>query len=125
MDVDCAKAALRTLVYYEFIALLDIFQFSNIYVTTELFTGMNAHALVSCPAPIAYFELFFRPTAHTELVRNQSLQRECQSFVCTDPASPLPIPEILRLYAACRPNVTLSDVFITQKEKMDHIDPRR
>jgi hypothetical protein len=39
MDVACAKAALRTLVYYDFVALLDIFQFSNVYLTTALFPG--------------------------------------------------------------------------------------
>ena len=65
---------------------------------------------------------------NTELVRNPTLQRDCQAFVCTNPTtagSPLPIPEIVRLYAACRPDVTLADVFITQKEKMDQVDPRR
>jgi hypothetical protein len=39
MDVECAKKALRTLWYYNFIAMVDVFQFSNIYVTTEKMSG--------------------------------------------------------------------------------------
>lgn len=39
MDEDCVKRALRTLVYYEIVALVDIFQFSNTYITTDVFGG--------------------------------------------------------------------------------------
>jgi Nitrogen permease regulator 2 len=39
MDEDCVRRALRVLVHYNLIALVDIFQFSNIYVTTEHFQG--------------------------------------------------------------------------------------
>lgn len=39
MDMDCLQKALRTLLYYDMIALIDIFQFSNVYCTTEELTG--------------------------------------------------------------------------------------
>jgi len=142
MDVDCAKAALRTLVYYDFIALVDIFKFSNIYVTSTT----EAAA--------------FRDFAHSP-----ALLRECQGFVCnhamaaaaTTTASAgavateeerkergeagagggggggastalpsLPSGEdLIGLYSACRPGVTLAEVLQTHKEKMSMIDPRR
>ncbi len=108
MDVDCAKAALRTLVYYDFVALIDIFQFSNIYVATEAFFAFARHT---------------------------ALQQECQRFVAKqaaggeeeEEAQPLlpNVEDVLRLYSACRPETTLAEVLLAHKEKMERIDPRR
>jgi len=140
MDVDCAKAALRTLVYYDFIALVDIFKFSNIYVTSTT-----------------------EAAAFRDFAQSPALFRECQGFVCNHAAAAaatttasagavatveerkergeagggggggaskalpsLPSGEdLIRLYSACRPGVTLAEVLQTHKEKMGMIDPRR
>lgn len=154
MDVDCAKAALRTLAYYDFIALVDIFQFSNIYITST--------------TEAAAFRAF---------AKSPALLMECQGFVCNHAAAVtatlssigaatpdtsdggvvgeegrngepgrgegggpgrgeeaegstacrlLPSGEdLLQLYGACRPNLTLAEVLQTHKEKMSRIDARR
>jgi hypothetical protein len=65
MDVDCVKAALRTLVHYDFIALVDIFKFSNVYVIS----GTEA-------------------TAFREFVDSPAMLEECRKFVCYPPACP-------------------------------------
>lgn len=65
MDVDCVKAALRTLVHYDFIALVDIFKFSNVYVIS----GTESAA--------------FR-----EFVDSPAMLEECRKFVCYPPACP-------------------------------------
>jgi hypothetical protein len=41
MDEACVHKALRTLLYYEIIALVDIFQFHNTYTTTHNYTGTH------------------------------------------------------------------------------------
>lgn len=43
MDEACVHKALRTLLYYDIIALVDIFQFHNTYTTTHNYTGTSTH----------------------------------------------------------------------------------
>jgi hypothetical protein len=54
-----------------------------------------------------------------------TLQTQCQSFVCTVKASALPTRDIIRLYAAFRPDVTLADVVMRHRHHLDKVDARR
>ena len=63
--------------------------------------------------------------ASPDLLHNTALQRKCQSFVCTSLASPLPVQDLLKLYTAFRPGVTVADLMVTHKSKTDKVDPRR
>ena len=148
MDVDCAKAALRTLVYYDFIVLVDIFKFSNIYVTsTTEAAAFRAFAqspelLVKCQGFVCNHAAAVAATsagitAATSVAAGGGVVREevgkerrpgqgGEAGEASTPRRLLPSGEdLIRLYGACRPDVTLAEVLQTHKEKMSMIDARR
>lgn len=98
VDIGIVKRCLRALLYYECIALIDIYNFSNVYMATE-----KVH----------------------EFSRSVPMQTQCASFVARDPQSRPPPDLLIRLYCSCRPGKPLSDILRQHHGVLEIIDIRR
>lgn len=97
-DLELTRQCIEHLLYYGCVMTLDTFQFSNMYAT--------------------------RPQI-AQLADGESIIAECAAYV-TRPGYPLPSwPELLRLYAALRPGITLAEWIEDEEVDRLGIDVRR
>lgn len=102
VNVGLVVRSLTLLVHYRLVKLVDIFQYSNVYM----------------------------PTRHiSRLYTNQALQRECVSSVTLTPRTPDTKPfawqDVFRIYCAMRPPRTMRDMCLAQPLLGSSIDERK
>jgi hypothetical protein len=102
VNVGLVVRSLTLLVHYRLVKLVDIFQYSNVYM----------------------------PTRHiNRLYTNQALQRECVSSVALMPRTPETKPfswqDVFRIYCALRPPRTMRDMCLAQPLLGTSIDERK
>lgn len=101
MDISLVKRALRQLLYYRVIVMLDVFQYSNLY---------------ACTKRIA------------ELAWNEALQQECRSYVLKEGLvlrNTVPFNKIFQLYASLHPSAPFGDFCIAFNTEGLGIDDQR
>lgn len=99
VNLELVRKAIQQLVHFEMVTMIDIFQYSNIYVPTS---GV------------------------TELYDNKQMQEECCSHVQLRPASPKPTwAYILRLYCSLQRGVRLNRFCQDFKLIEKNVDPRK
>lgn len=102
VNLSLVLRSLALLVHYRIVKLVDIFQYSNVYM----------------------------PTKHVNrLYTNVSLQRECVHFVTLTPkqrdAEPFTWQDVFRIYCVLRPPRTMRDLCLTQPLLGSSIDERK
>jgi hypothetical protein len=102
VNLSLVLRSLALLVHYRLVKLVDIFQYSNVYI----------------------------PTKHVNrLYTNLSLQRECVHFVTLTPklrdAEPFTWQDVFRIYCVLRPPRTMRDLCLTQPLLGTSIDERK
>eukprot|EP01104_Vermistella_antarctica_P001293 TRINITY_DN11345_c0_g1_i1.p1 TRINITY_DN11345_c0_g1~~TRINITY_DN11345_c0_g1_i1.p1 ORF type:complete len:399 (-),score=95.71 TRINITY_DN11345_c0_g1_i1:114-1310(-) len=97
VDIELVKRGIQHLVYYKAIALIDIFQYSNMYTTT--------------------------PTIH-EFACNVSMQQDCIRCISVPGSGSLQRNTIFRLYCALMPGVTLREFCLEHAEDLRSINLR-
>jgi len=97
-NIELVKKCLQHLYYYGLIKIIDIFQYSNIYVPTN--------SLV-------------------QLAENLDLQKACCEFITISSGPPLSFQSIFSLYASMHYNFTVRELCQEHEESFATIDPRR
>jgi hypothetical protein len=92
------RRALRQLLYYRVIVMLDVFQYSNRY---------------ACTRRIA------------ELAGNEAMQLECRQYVSKESRNLVSFNRIFRLYASLHPSASFGDFCIEHKTEGLGIDDQR
>jgi len=92
------KKCIRQLVHYGVVKMVDIFQYSNVYMVTS-----HLHQFVS----------------------DVTLQRACAAYVARDPQVKVDLRLLLTLYMRCRRGVRVGQLTTKYKFEQNNIDPRR
>lgn len=97
VQVDLVKNCMRQLLYYECIAMIDIFQYSNIYATTP---QLN------------------------RLARDDNLQNECIGYIQKDGHTLYPgtFHKIFALYCSIQPSIRVSDFCVLYANSLKSIN---
>ncbi|KAG5184888.1 nitrogen permease regulator 2-domain-containing protein [Tribonema minus] len=90
VDIGIVKRCLRALVYYKCVALIDIFQYSNVYISTA-----KVH----------------------EFSRRADQQRQCAEFIAASSRASPPLEVLVHLYCAFRPGLTVQGLMLQQQAR--------
>jgi hypothetical protein len=98
VDIPIVKQCIRQLLYYSCVALVDVFQYSNIYTT-----GSRVSALLE----------------------DDGLAKSCVVYVTKRSKAPPPLAKVFSLYCSMEPSLRVSDFCLTHDTNALHIDDRR
>ena len=99
IDANLVRGAIRQLVYYQCVVMVDIFQYSNTY---------------ACTPRIAHF------------AENKRMQQECARYIVDENCpSPPPFPKIFALYCSLQPGVRVGSLCHLHDTAALNINDRR